>query len=83
MAPYKRILGKKVFNNLLNIMASYLSKRLEKRRGYARRISELGTIGLESDISGVVDVVVRAGCMEFRMCLLVSADLSGGQYGGT
>jgi len=40
-------------------MASYLSKLLAKRRGYARRISELGAITLESDVVGVVDVVVR------------------------
>ena len=59
MAPYKQILIRKVFNKLLNTTASYLSKLSEKQGGYAGRISESGAIKLESDVVGVVDMVVR------------------------
>ena len=69
MAPYKRILTRKVFNKLLNTRASYLSKLLEKRRRYVRRISELGVIKLESDVAGIMDVVVRDGLSGVRDAL--------------
>ena len=59
MAPYKPILIGKFFNKLPNTKASYLPERSEKRRGYAGGISELGAIKVESDVAGLVDVVVR------------------------
>lgn len=69
IALYKRILTRKVFNKLLNTRASYLFKLLEKRRGYVRRISKLGVIKLESDVAGVMDVVVRDGLYGARDAL--------------
>jgi len=83
MTPYKRILTGKVFNKLLNTTASYFSKLLEKRIwGYAGRISELGAIGLERDVAGVVGVVVRGGLYGVRdafarcsqICLVVNME---------
>ena len=47
-----------------------LSKFLEKRRRYARRSGELGAIKLESDVSGVVDVVVRGSLYGVRDVLV-------------
>ena len=48
-------------SKLLNTTAGNLSGLSEKQRGYAGRLSELGATKLESDVAGVVDVVVWGG----------------------
>ena len=44
---------------MLNTKANYLAELSKKRRGYTRRINELGAIKLDRDVAGVVDVLLR------------------------
>lgn len=83
MTPLKRILTEKSFNRLLSTTANAFSKLLEKRIwGYSGRINELGAIGLERDVAGIVSVVVRGGRYGVRdsfvrctqICLVVNME---------
>lgn len=60
MTPLSRLLNEKLYNKLLTNTAASFARMLEKRIwAYSGRISELGAIRLERDVTGIVGVVVR------------------------
>ncbi|TGZ82937.1 COG4-domain-containing protein [Ascodesmis nigricans] len=60
ITPLSRLLSEKSYTRLLSTTANTLSRMLEKRVwAYSGRMSELGAIRLERDVTGIVGVVVR------------------------
>ena len=58
--PLARILTAPNFERLLVVIISYLSEVLEKRVwSYYGRLNALGTVRLERDIAGIINIVVR------------------------
>ncbi|KAK3710968.1 Golgi transport complex subunit 4 [Vermiconidia calcicola] len=58
--PIKRILTATNYTRLLTSLVSHLARTLEKRL-WACRISPLGAVKLERDVSGIVNVACRGG----------------------
>ncbi|RWA14493.1 hypothetical protein EKO27_g574 [Xylaria grammica] len=58
--PIERWMAPRVFSRLMDIIARYLSKVLERRTwSYSRRISAHGVFRMERDFTGVIGVIAR------------------------
>ncbi|KAK3697054.1 Golgi transport complex subunit 4 [Vermiconidia calcicola] len=66
--PIKRILTASNYTRLLTALVSHLARMLEKRlwASLPGRISPLGAVKLERDVSGIVNVACRGGGYELR-----------------
>lgn len=65
--PIKRILTASNYSKLISVTVSSLARTLEKRIwSYHNRITALGAIRLERDISGIVAAAVKGGRYELR-----------------
>lgn len=65
--PIMRISTEKNYDKLLTITVAHLARVLEKRiRSYYGRVSELGAVRLERDVTGIVAAAVRGGRYELR-----------------
>ena len=62
MQPSKRLFTNRNYEKLLTTMISYLSEILEKRIwSYNGRLSDLGAVRLERDVTSVIGIAVRGG----------------------
>lgn len=69
MGPLKRIMTEGTYANLLEMVARYLGKVLEKRIwGFKGGVTEMGAVRLERDFSGIVGTVCKGGRYGVRDC---------------